>query len=302
MGSETARPAKGPLTKRPQRPSADPRFAPCHAVVVEYLTHYRPDQVRTRRENRQLMNWCAGRVGKYLGELCELYGLLMREVPAAYTSRQDSLTGAPGVRCADVPARTLLQAAGFWERELRSAQDAVNAGTATARRRYLADLAAWHRNMEQPEREKLGCLRVPTTKGGAVFVSALSSSPAAKGLQADVNAAGNIGLRALLDPDWSGRWWYVLCDPKTHKPLAERVTGSRAVDARTPILVDDPDRQLPRTQHPVNLWRDVSVEPVNQGCWTTFAQYWERVMERATAILREQMQPRAKRTHGDEPF
>jgi hypothetical protein len=33
--------------------------APCHAIVVENLTHYRPDEVRTRRENRQLMSWCA---------------------------------------------------------------------------------------------------------------------------------------------------------------------------------------------------------------------------------------------------
>jgi hypothetical protein len=121
-------------------------------------------------------------------------------------------------------------------------------------------------------------------------------------LQADTNAAGNIGLRALLDPDWSGRWWYVVCDPRTLKPVAEKVKGSEAVDAETPMPAAGLERQLRNREQPVNLWRDVSVAPVNQGQWTTYPEYREGVMEGVTAILREQLRPRVKDAQGDEPF
>jgi hypothetical protein len=200
-----------------------------------------------------------------------------------------------------VPARAFFRAAGFWERELKTAEKAVQAGTATARSRYLADVGSWLSSMNEGERERLGCIRVPV-EGGPVFVSALCQSPAAKGVQADANAAGNIGLRALLDPDWSGRWWYVLCDPRTLKPVAEKVKGSEAVDAETPMPATDLGRQLRNREQPVNLWRDVSVAPVNQGQWTTYSEYREGVMERVTAILREQLGPRVKDAYGDKPF
>jgi IS605 OrfB family transposase len=62
--------------------------APCHAVVIESLTNYRPDELQTRRENRQLMEWSSAKVQKYLAESCQLHGLHLREVQPNYTSRQ----------------------------------------------------------------------------------------------------------------------------------------------------------------------------------------------------------------------
>ena len=53
VGSEEPLHRKG--RKRPIAAIADPRFAPCHAVVIENLENYRPDDKRTRRENRGLM-------------------------------------------------------------------------------------------------------------------------------------------------------------------------------------------------------------------------------------------------------
>jgi len=95
----------------PSRPRCR-RFAPCHAVVIEDLQRYRPEQTRTRRENRQLMTWSAGKVRKYLEEGCYLAGLHLREVYAGYTSRQDSRTGAPGLRCSEVPAEWIVSKSG----------------------------------------------------------------------------------------------------------------------------------------------------------------------------------------------
>ena len=71
-----------------------PRFEPCHAVVIENLDNYRPDELRTRRENTMLMRWASGKVRDCLAHTCMLNGLLLVEVSANYTSRQDSRTGA----------------------------------------------------------------------------------------------------------------------------------------------------------------------------------------------------------------
>lgn len=60
IGSESPKHWEG--GKRPCRRIEDPRFAPCHAIVIEDLTHYRPDETRTRRENSQLMTWSSSKM------------------------------------------------------------------------------------------------------------------------------------------------------------------------------------------------------------------------------------------------
>ncbi len=61
------------------------------------------------------MTWSSGKVRKYLEEACQLHGLHLREVMPNYTSRQDSRTGLPGVRCEDVPIDTATgEARVYW--------------------------------------------------------------------------------------------------------------------------------------------------------------------------------------------
>lgn len=175
---------------------------PCHAVVIENLTYYRPAETRTRRENRQLMSWSSSKVKKYLAEACQLNGLHLREVQAGYTSRQDSRTGAPGVRCQDVLVKEFMRSP-FWRKQVAQAE-----GEGGERERFLCDLNAKWKNEPEANWQMAGNVRIPL-KGGEIFVSADPNSPAAKGLQADLNAAGNIGLKALTDPDWPGNWWYI---------------------------------------------------------------------------------------------
>jgi hypothetical protein len=64
------RPAGGQDPKRPNSRVDQP----CHAIVIEDLTHYRPRETRTRRENRQLMTWSSSKIKKYLSEGCQLHG------------------------------------------------------------------------------------------------------------------------------------------------------------------------------------------------------------------------------------
>jgi hypothetical protein len=265
-----------------QRPRpGDPRYAPCHAVVIENLRHYRPDEERSRRENRSLQEWCAGAVRRHLTDLCSLNGLLLCEVNPAYTSRQDSRTGAPGMRCQDVPVDRFLGDA--WSRRLGRAEQADRAGRGTAEDRLLVCLAeAWRK--QGPAARRSGRVLVPCP-GGDLFVPAAVSGNHLGSLQADLNAAGNIGLRALTDPDWPGAWWYVAVDRSTAVPVRDRVRGCRTV----------PDRAMcdPRTLgaagraagRPVNLWRDVSAERLEEGTWVPYGPYRVGVMTRVCLRL-----------------
>lgn len=281
--------------KDPKRPNARVD-EPCHAVVIEDLTHYRPEETRTRRENRQLMSWSSSKIKKYLAEACQLHGLHLREVSASYTSRQDSRTGAPGIRCQDVPVDEFMQSP-FWRKQVKQAEAKQSENKGDARERFLCDLNAMWKNKTVADWEKAGVIRVPLN-GGEVFVSADPVSPAAKGLQADLNAAANIGLRALTDPDWPGKWWYVPCEPASFKPIPDKVKGSAAINLDMPlkdasVVSGDVTRKKPRkaksqSKEVVNLWRDVSSREVSTTdvAWEVYSAYQNQVQVRVVDILR----------------
>lgn len=284
----------GKMVKRPR----ERVFEPCHAVVIESLTHYRPDQLRTRRENRQLMEWSSSKVKKYLMEACELNGLHLREVSPGYTSRQDSRTGAPGVRCEDLPLREFKESP-YWRNEVARAKKNCANGSGSARDKLLRDVDGKLAELERDGAKLF--LRLPRD-GAEIFVSADCRSPVAQGLNADLNAAANIGLRALLDPDWPGRWWYVPCDPTTLKPKEDKVKGSAAIDTAVALRVgdgasddegDSPKKRRGRKRERaagsyVNLWRDVSTSPISpkHGPWEPYAAYRAKVEMQVVDHLR----------------
>ncbi|MCP9456315.1 MAG: type V CRISPR-associated protein Cas12b [Nitrospira sp.] len=297
--------------KRPRQRIDDPRFAPCHAIIIEDLTHYRPEETRTRRENRQLMIWSSSKIKKYLAEACQLHGLHLREVQAAYTSRQDSRTGAPGIRCQDVPVKEFMQSP-FWRKQVKQAEAKQAENKGDARDRFLCDLNAMWKDKTVADWEKAGVIRVPLN-GGEVFVSADPVSPAAKGLQADLNAAANIGLQALTDPDWPGKWWYVPCNPASFRPIKDKVGGSAVVKP------DQALRQSAQTQsgdakdkkkrgkrgdgkpkEVVNLWSDLDTKPLENRNWEEYAAYQHGVLSRVVHVLKKQLKDRHDRRH-DEP-
>ncbi len=226
--------------RRPQQPVD----RPCHAVVIENLQHYKPEDSRLRRENRQLMDWQARNLRKYIVEGCELHGLLFVEVSPAYTSRQDSRTGAPGLRCEDV-SRTALQEAA--RRMHASHSRPSNSSPGGSQTQFEREVCRWINEFKRVEGSSSSLsarqavlkaflhhqASIPTSlstillprRGGELFVSADPDSPLACGLQADLNAAANIGLKALTDPDWMGAWWFVLVDRASGQPVEEQVQG-----------------------------------------------------------------------------
>ena len=314
--------------KRPRERINNPRFATCHAVVVENLTRYRPEEIRTRRENRQLMDWSAAKVKKYLAEACELNGLHLREVPAGYTSRQDSRTGAPGVRCSDIPVAEFVRQSGYLSKRIKNALENIEKGKGSAEDQFLREVyARWddknkswrdtdgvtwtlgkdgkwtERNgsaLDPKQKQAPKTVRIPQ-RGGEIFVSAEEKSPTSRGIQADLNAAANIGLRALLDPDWTGRWWYVPCDPREFKPVADKVRGSAvfqdvAALKSTTKKDDKKDSESngkkkgvkkDKSREVINLWRDPSCANISDG-WKITPEYWNQVQSRVVQNLRKQ--------------
>jgi len=216
---------------RPHRRSDDPRFAVCHAVVIEDLSHYRPEETRTRRENRATMDWKSAETRKRLADHCQLYGLYLRDVNPQYTSRQDSRTGAPGVRCVDVQVAEFL-AKPWWRKQVAHAQKKALENKGDARDGYLLAIEDRWSTMSDEKKAQAKPLRIPLA-GGELFVSADPRSSLADGIQADLNAAANIGLRALLDPDWPGRWWYVpaiLSDDGFRVTNADKCSGALCLE------------------------------------------------------------------------
>lgn len=314
LGAGRMKKTRGRDRKRPEA-SID---RPCHAVVAENLEHYKPEDSRLRRENRQLMDWAARNVRKYIVEGCQLHGLHFVEVPPAYTSRQDSRTGAPGIRCEDVSGQVLKEAARRaadetqtdgrpadkprtrferdvrrWAHAIRHAKDKVHQGKARPRDQVLATLG------EQLPRLPHGpaLIRLPRN-GGEIFVSLNPGSPLANGIQADLNAAANIGLKALTDPDWKGAWWFVLVNPATGEVVKEKIQGSAVWDQQSqvplPALSDDASRSAAKGKKTgVYAFRspDSSLD-----AWTTTRDYWTEI-ER---LIAERL--RSKPTQPESPF
>jgi IS605 OrfB family transposase len=285
-------PAKGEHRDR-KRPTVqtDP---PCHAVVIENLRNYRPDELQTRRVNEQLMSWSSGKVRKYLEEACQLHGLHLREVQPKYTSRQCSRTGLPGMRCVDVSVKDFLNSR-YWTKVVNAAKgtDALDI--------MLRDLHAKWSKETNPETIKRSTVRIPK-QGGDLFVAATdkhghgSGSRAIEATQADLNAAANIGLRALLDPDFAGKWWYVPCDSATAKPAADKCKGAACLSLDSPLpgmiaresTAGSRKKAKSETKSGgiINAWRDVSAEDPSSGDWMTHGEYWAKVKYRVVKRLR----------------
>jgi len=188
-------------------------IGPVDFIVIEDLSRYRASQGRAPRENSRLMKWCHRAVRDKLKQLCEVFGLPVLETPAAYSSRFCSRSGVPGFRAVEVTA-------GFTRREQwawlagRKGDDGQPTDEARRLLDLDRDLAKAQAELERDWKEQKRSGRCPRrtllvpSAGGPVFVPICDTTggtdlqPALT--QADLNAAINLGLRAIADPQlWS---------------------------------------------------------------------------------------------------
>ena len=172
---------------------------PVDFIVMEDLSRYLSSQGRAPRENSRLMKWCHRAVLGKLKELCEPYGIPIVEATAAYSSRFCSRTGLAGFRAQEVTNRDKTD--WYWQKELARLQkhESGQIQLEPTRLGHLRNLRTLFNILDQVSVGRFGkkprVLIVPRA-GGALFVPAEGSAA-----QADINAAINIGLRAIAAPD-----------------------------------------------------------------------------------------------------
>ncbi len=181
---------KYPLLQDEDRESADthgeyepiPGRPPVDLIVLEDLSRYTTDKSRSRAENSRLMKWCHRAINEKVKLLIEPFGIPVLEVFASYSSKFDSRTGAPGFRATEVTANDRL----FWQKTIEKQP------IARAAFDCLDSLAA---------KDYKSARLVLPQNGGPLFVPAVKGNqPLLPVRQADINAAVNIGLRAIAGP------------------------------------------------------------------------------------------------------
>jgi IS605 OrfB family transposase len=163
----------------------------CSVIVLENLERYKTSQQRTKAENSRLMQWAHRNVVQKLEDLCKPFGITIMLVDPSFSSRFDCRSGLPGVRVNSVSR-------GF-DQQMPYASWAMQQDSKKNPTKLAQDIAAVKRMFEEVSDFK-GQLMIPV-EGGKEFLPVCAKEGDA--LNADINAAVNIGLRAAADPS---RW------------------------------------------------------------------------------------------------
>lgn len=172
-----------------------PNRHPVDFIVIEDLSRYTSSQGRAPSENSRLMKWAHRAVRDKIKMLAEEpFGIPIVEVQPAYSSRFHAATGVAGARGFELTGLEEYQRLSLEKMAARSYADsqksiASNAQTLLAQFDELAKI-----NANLPAHKK-HTLFYPKA-GGPMFLAADGDKPT----QADLNAASNLGLRAIASP------------------------------------------------------------------------------------------------------
>jgi len=188
-----------------------PGREPVDFIVIENLDRYLTSQGRGPSENSRLMKWAHRSVRDKIKMLAEEpFGIPVVEAPAAYSSRFCAVTGIAGARCEERPRLDDYLKTGLEKR----AKSQPKPGQ--ARPEHFAALLEQFEQLEklnerlQNSRKEDGkrsnslyTLFLPKM-GGPLFLPVGHKDPNSSSKlprQADINAAINIGLRAIAAPE-----------------------------------------------------------------------------------------------------
>lgn len=171
-----------------------PGRRPVDVIVMEDLSRYRSTQDRARNENRRLMQWSHRALIDKLRELAAPFGLSVAVVPAAYSSKFCARSGVVGFRAEEVHAAQLHD---FEWRQLRERESQKKPRLGDDLLLRLANALALLPSRKTKTGETVPFTLLRPRAGGQIFVPLTGDGPS----QADINAAINIGLRALAAPD-----------------------------------------------------------------------------------------------------
>jgi hypothetical protein len=189
-----------------------PGREPVDFLVLENLDRYLASQGRSRGENSRLMKWCHRQILGKLKQLCEPYGLRVLETPAAYSSQFCSRTGGAGFRAMELTpdsarehrwqkhiVRLREEAEGKRKLDKPDREESQRVKEVVDALTKLNEDLLVERDIARAEgrtfRPKWRTLLVPVA-GGPIFIP-MQGQP----MQADINAAINLGLRAIAAPE-----------------------------------------------------------------------------------------------------
>ncbi|MCB1227754.1 MAG: type V CRISPR-associated protein Cas12b, partial [Verrucomicrobiales bacterium] len=161
---------------------------PVDFIVLEDLSRYTTDKSRARAENSRLMKWCHRAINEKVKMLAEPFGIPVVEVFASFTSKFDAMTGAPGFRASEISLKERSRWAKAIEREPHMAKlfhqldEALQLGVKNPRLlapQQLGEFFVAAKHVKIGDDRKM----LPKIR------------------QADINAAVNIGLRAIGSPN-----------------------------------------------------------------------------------------------------
>ena len=165
-------------------------YAPVHVLVYEDLSRYSFRSDRPRNENAGLARWSHRRILSFAKHIGGLFGMPVATTFAGYSSRFCSCCGTPGCRASRFNPAWLGQQ---WMQSILESNDIRDAAMKSVAREVREKL------MKQPgvydqEENRPWVLR----DGGTHFVCASGQcTNHIKPINADENAAANIGLRFL---------------------------------------------------------------------------------------------------------
>lgn len=172
-----------------------PGREPVDFIVIEDLSRYLSSQGRAPSENSRLMKWAHRAVRDKLKMLSEEpFGIPVVEVVPAYSSRFHAKNGQPGSRLHELPGLKTYE---------RQSLERLTARSDKSRevRAAANDLLEQFSTVEKANAPRIAADKKPYTlyfpkAGGPLFLSVQDGNP----VQADLNAAINLGLRAIAAP------------------------------------------------------------------------------------------------------
>lgn len=238
---------------------------PVDFIAIENLSRYLSSQDRARSENTRLMQWCHRQLVEKLRQLCESYGLPVLAAPAAYSSRFSSRDGSAGFRAVEVCASDRNQWP--WRNDLaRLAQDEAGIKKLEPYARKSAEqIRRLFDQLDAAEAERPALpddtKRSPRTllapiSGGPIFIPLGDAPP----MQADLNAAINIALRAIAAPVQHDVHQRIRTEHKGRGGQLQLRRDSLREKARwpgTPPALELPPTDSPDDRQP-NLFTDVA--------------------------------------------
>ncbi len=245
---------------------------PADFIVIEDLSRYRASQGRAPRENSRLMKWCHRAIRDKLKELCEPFGIPVLETPAAWSSRFCSRSGVAGFRAVEVHPGLKTESPWSWHlKRLKLHQENPKehplSDDASAESKQIEKLFADLENLNKDvkgERPKWRTLYAPKA-GGPIFIPICDKiakpdneklQPAV--IQSDINAAINLGLRAIADP----RLWSIYPRLRTQREKDGTMLAreKRKYGEKAKVKIEPPkeDKEISITNRNPNFFADLS--------------------------------------------